>query len=353
MDYVSLAAHGVENAVAPLGTAMTGEQAELISRYAPRAILLYDSDRAGQKATFRSGDELLRAGVEVLVATLPEGEDPDSLVRSRGAAALRKYLDDAVDVMDRKIQILERKGFFASIAGTRRAIDALLPTVRAASDELLRGVYLRRISEKTGVPQDTLAAEIAEAPARDTRSRGAPERRERQEGRRAQDFGAPPAPVAPSLGPERNLLLLFLRDESWLERAVRDVGPEEFRYPVYRTLYEKLIELEGQRDAEGKWLEAFPAEVLPVLEELRGDPEGAEIADPEAYFQGNIHKLLSRPYEERLTEVEREMAVASPEQQALLMREKQEIARTMRERGLLQKSGILRNVQNAGRARPR
>ncbi len=62
MDYVSLAARGVENVVAPLGTALTPEQAELVSRYAHRAILLYDSDSAGLKATFRSGDELLAGG---------------------------------------------------------------------------------------------------------------------------------------------------------------------------------------------------------------------------------------------------------------------------------------------------
>jgi DNA primase len=142
MDYVSLAAHGVGNAVAPLGTAMTQEQCELIARYAPRAILLYDSDKAGLKATFRTGDELLRAGLEVLVATLPEGEDPDSLVRNKGQAALRRFLDDAVDVMERKIQILDRKDFFSSIKGTRQAIDSLLPTVRAASDELVRSVYI-------------------------------------------------------------------------------------------------------------------------------------------------------------------------------------------------------------------
>src|SRR5919107_1599146 len=70
-----------------LGTAMTQEQAELIARYCGRAILLYDSDKAGLKATFRSGDELLRAGMEVLVATLPEGEDPDSIV-GRGGGPL-------------------------------------------------------------------------------------------------------------------------------------------------------------------------------------------------------------------------------------------------------------------------
>jgi DNA primase len=345
MDYVSLATHGVENAIAPLGTAMTEEQAALVSRYAPRAILLYDSDKAGLKATFRSGDELLRAGVEVLVATLPEGEDPDSLVRAKGAEALRRYLDDAVDVLERKVQILERKGFFTSIAGTRRAIDALLPTVRAASDEVLRDVYLRRISEKTGVGQEVLAREVADAPARDTRPRGAPERRERREGRRAEDFRPAPEPAgAPSLGPERSLLLLLLRDESWVERAVQEVGPAEFRYPVYRTIFETLLHTEGQRDAEGKWLEAFPAEVLPVLEELRGDPEGEQIVAPEEYFHASVSKLLARPYEERLTEIEREMQAASDEQRLRLLQEVKQITTTMRERGLLRKSGFMRRM---------
>ena len=62
MDYVTLAAHGVENVVAPLGTAMTPHQAELLARYAKRVTLLYDSDQAGLRATFRAGDELLDVG---------------------------------------------------------------------------------------------------------------------------------------------------------------------------------------------------------------------------------------------------------------------------------------------------
>ena len=147
------------NAVAPLGTAMTQEQAELIARYCGRAILLYDSDKAGLKATFRSGDELLRSGVEVLVATLPEGEDPDSLVREKGADALRRYLNDAVDVLERKIQILDRRNYFGSIKGTRQAIDSLLPTVRAAADEV--ELCARRRDRRAPIPR--LAAGRARA----------------------------------------------------------------------------------------------------------------------------------------------------------------------------------------------
>ena len=340
MDYVSLAAQGVTNVVAPLGTALTPEQADRIARYAHRAILLYDSDKAGLRATFRSGDALLRAGLEVLVATLPEGEDPDSLVRARGAKALAKYLEDAVDVLERKIGILEQRDFFNSISGTRRAIDALIPTVRAASDEVLRGVYLRRIAEKTGVPQATLEREVAEAPGRDIRAPGAPERRRRDEGRRAVDFGA--ARPGANLGPERNLLLLLLRDDSWTERLAREVGPDDFRHPAYRAIFEGLLRTEGQRDPEGEWLAGFPAEVQPTLEELRGDPESQHLSATDEFFEANVRMIQARPFEERLREIERELAIAIPEQQFALLLEQNEILTTVRERGLPITPGTLR-----------
>lgn len=339
MDYVSLASNGVENVVAALGTAFTPEQAELVARYAHRVVLLYDSDTAGLKATFRSGDELLRAGMEVLVATLPNGEDPDSLVRGGGEKALRGYIRDAVDVLERKIQIMERRDMFRSVSGVRRAIDALLPTIRAASDEVLRGVYIARIAERTGVPRETIEREVASAPARDTRPQGAPERRKRVEGRRAEDFTL----AAGSLGPERNLILLLLRDESKVERAAREVGPEEFRYPVYRTIFEELIHLEGQRDPGGEWLQRLPAEVLPVVEMLLGDPEAANIAAPERFYIETVRELVSRPYEERLAEIGRQLAEVGNEEGLRLAQEKARILAEMRERGLVKRYGVVQN----------
>jgi DNA primase len=341
MDYVSLAAHGVGNAVAPLGTAMTQEQCELIARYAPRAILLYDSDKAGLKATFRTGDELLRAGLEVLVATLPEGEDPDSLVRNKGQAALRRFLDDAVDVMERKIQILERKDFFSSIKGTRQAIDSLLPTVRAASDELVRSVYIGRISEKTGVPRETLEREVAEAASRDPRAPGPLERRRRDEGRRAEDFAQRPARKDMRTNAERSLLLLMVHDERWVEEAAKHVEADALLLPLYRTLFQGLLDAEGQRDPEGEWLTRFPPAVQPLLEELRGDPEIASMVPAEAFFRGSVSQILERAHLERLAELNRELNIAGPEQQMLLLREKAQLVKVMRENGYLRRTGFV------------
>jgi len=159
-DVVRLLAAGVNSAVAPMGTALTTDQAALLRRLTKNVFLLYDSDRAGLKATFRSGDELLAQGMSVRVVTLPEGEDPDTFVRAKGADGLEGALDSAMDVFERKVQLLDRAGWFAELQKKRRALDRLLPTLRITSDEIMRDLYLSRTSEVTGVAREVLDREM-------------------------------------------------------------------------------------------------------------------------------------------------------------------------------------------------
>src|SRR5688500_20207926 len=91
-DVVRLILVGIESVVAPLGTALTEDQAVMIARQTKNVFLLYDSDAAGQRATFRAGDLLLAQGVSVRVVTLPEVEEPDTFVDVRGRAALESQL---------------------------------------------------------------------------------------------------------------------------------------------------------------------------------------------------------------------------------------------------------------------
>ncbi len=88
-DVFSLHARGLSNVVAPLGTAFTLEQASLLKRYAPVAVLLFDGDAAGRKATRASRAPCMNAGLEAKVAVLPDGEDPDDFARTRGIEPLR------------------------------------------------------------------------------------------------------------------------------------------------------------------------------------------------------------------------------------------------------------------------
>jgi len=319
LDYISLAARGIEHVVAPLGTALTPEQAGLIARYARRAVLLYDSDPAGLRATFRAADELLRAGVHPHVASLPAGEDPDSLVRAGGAAALEPYLAAAVDVVERKLQILEERGYFRDIDGKRKALDGLLPTLRAASDPALRDLYVARVAERTGVRRETLERALAggRAAPRVRRAGGAP----------AGETAGPGA----GLAAERLLLLLLLRDPDRIPAAAEALRAEELRDPVHRALFEELVRSGGLRGRDPAALELGEA-ARRRLEELLGDP--TELADGDRIFADAVAAIRAEGLFERLDELERRMAEAEGGEEAQrLLRERAEVAQALRSMG--------------------
>ena len=290
-DVLRLVLAGIDHVVAPLGTALTPDQAGLLQKLAPAAVLLYDSDAAGLRATFRAGDELLRRGVRVRVATMPPGEDPDSLVRKGGAAALETVLKDAVDLLERKIQLLERRGWFEGIEHRREALDRLLPTLRAVSDPIMRELYLGLVSERTGVSREVLEKEAKALPAAPPESVGprpsgpAPTRRE----------GHSPEPSAPRRPPvgtsaERALVTLFLNDPDWLERARREVPISWFERPALREIYAAL--LDGVEPAAlGDRLSEVGIAAWQKL--LAGAAESR--VDPDRTFIDATQKLEARP----------------------------------------------------------
>ena len=252
-DVLRLVLAGIEHVVAPLGTALTPDQATLLRRFAPAAILLYDSDQAGLRATFRAGDELLRHGVRVRVATMPAGEDPDTLVRRGGAAALEPILRDAIDVLERKIQLLEQKGWFEGVEHRREALDRLLPTLRAAADPITRELYLKEVSERTGVSREVLLQQVTARPSRPCPGARGPhahvERRTRRTRRSVagerDSAGAPRARVGRARrvdAAERELLRVLMREPDLARRARRtEVPPEWFETPELREVFEALL----------------------------------------------------------------------------------------------------------------
>ncbi len=250
-DALRLSAAGVEQVIAPLGTALTSDQAALLKRFAPQVVLLYDSDAPGLKATFRTGDECLRHGLRVKVATLPPEEDPDSLVRKGGAAALAPILDHAVDVLERKIQLLERKGWFEGVERRRDALDRLLPTIRAASDPIAKDLYIARVAERVGLTRAVLEQELA-VPAPLPFRPVAP---------------VEPAPARPTerrrIGAraEADLLRLVVHKQAWLDRARDEVAPDRFEVLSFREIYEALLTL----PLGSAPLEATPALSAPAL----------------------------------------------------------------------------------------
>ncbi len=309
-DVLRLSLAGIEEVVAPLGTGLTPEQAQLVKRHASHVMLLYDSDEPGLRATFRAGDELLREGLRVSVATLPGGEDPDTLVQKQGAGGLEGILKDAVDVLERKIQILDRKGFFGTLPGRRRALDRLLPTIRAAKDPITRELYLSRAAEAAGVRKDVLEREagITGGERREAGAAG------------ASPVSRLPSPALPASA-EKALLLLMLEGEPWLSRVTEAVDPEELEFPPYRAVFESVAD-----DA----VLALDDTSARAYEQLKAEGLGAR--DPNEMYELAVNWMEARRLERQLEQLDDQLPFESPDRQASLIAEKRRVFDELRKR---------------------
>jgi DNA primase len=269
-DVLRLVLAGVEHVVAPLGTALTPDQAVLLRRFTPAATLLYDSDQAGLRATFRSGDELLRQSLRVRVATLPPGEDPDTLVRKGGVPALDAVMRDAVDLLERKIQLLERHGWFEGVEHRRDAVDRLLPTIRAAADPITRELYLSLAAKRAGVSKEVLEHELSTGGEAGKRGSGSAESQ--------RTASAAALPGRARRNPESQLLTALLAAPEWIPKAREELVPSLFESPRLREVFEALLRREEPSDQIPDGLSEGAARAWSYLKEAAQDPDRRDTA---------------------------------------------------------------------------
>lgn len=139
-DVVSLHAAGISEAVAPLGTALTPRQADLLRRFSERVVLAFDGDRAGLKAADRAFEVLLAAGIEdVRLIRFEEGDDPDSFVQREGGEAFRQRIDTAPQMLDIVIErALEPALIRRDPVTRRRALEAVGQWLGRVKDDFVR-----------------------------------------------------------------------------------------------------------------------------------------------------------------------------------------------------------------------
>ena len=152
-DLISLVAHGCENVVAPLGTAITREQLRLIKRFTTEITLLFDGDEAGEKAAVRAVPYFLAEQLVGHVALLPSGHDPDTYVREKGLEQLNGLLEEAESLPEFVLaSLIRRHGL--TLDGKSKIIEALAPLVKAAVSPLQRSVFISHFAGQLGLPVD-------------------------------------------------------------------------------------------------------------------------------------------------------------------------------------------------------
>ena len=328
-DALRLMSSGLEETVAPMGTSLTEGQALLLKKYTRNAFLLYDSDAPGLKATFRAGDELLKQGLSVRVVTLPPGEDPDTWVLEHGGAGMEAQLSQAIDVFERKIQILERAGWFSELQKKRRALDRLLPTIRATSDEIMRDLYLGRASEVAGVDRAILQRELAQAAA-SPRLRTASENDVPRPAVRSRtaDRREPRRRLGSSA--ERELVRAMLQQRWRVESIAERIGPELFRDPRFRSIFAALLEADQSVSLESL-APKLDADSLAIAQDLLAD-EMAQV-EPQRTIDDSIARLHVRDMEDRLLEIDRMLPLATGSEKEALDEERQKLVIQMRASG--------------------
>jgi DNA primase len=242
-------------------------------------------------------------------------------------------MGDAVDILDRKLQILERQGYLETIEGQRRAVDGLLSTLRAVRDPALRDLYLARAAEGTGVRRQTLVSEVtrSEAEAWEPRFRPAGESPAEQE------LPADADALVPAT--ERTVLVLLLRDVELIATAdAEGLEAEHFRHPALRRIYESI---RAEPASDGASIIArLPAADVRLYEQIRGD--ATEYLDWHAVLSRAIRYLATTRERAELEHYDRQIPLAEEGEQRRLLQEKDRAARDLRGKGAAP-WGILRS----------
>ncbi len=151
---------GIKNIVATLGTALTTHHIRLLKRFTRTVVMVFDSDKAGEEASLRGLDLLVSLDMNVRIAALPKGYDPDSFVRKQGKEAFENIIKSSKDLFDYKMNLLMNRFNKDGVRGKAAIATLMLPTIARISNEILKAAFLKKLSEMLSIDEAALKAEL-------------------------------------------------------------------------------------------------------------------------------------------------------------------------------------------------
>jgi len=292
IDVVALHQAGFDNAIAPLGTAFTADQARLMMRYKQEAVIAFDADTAGQRAVDRAGGILEKAGVRVRVIRIPNGKDPDDFIKNHGADAFHALLDQRETHIEYRLLSLRQQYDLERdpdrVAFLQEA-EKLLATLES---EVELEVYGRRIAEQTGVSMESIKAVVQKR--REQNRKQAKKRAERDGSRPTQAVQPKTRALryenAYSAMAEQGILRLMLQDPTLFQESL-PLEPDDFSSPFLGRAYEIIRERirENKENTVSTLTPLFSGEEMGQLMHLFSQPEN--LADAGRSLDDYIKKI--------------------------------------------------------------
>jgi DNA primase len=219
---------GVKGLVATLGTALTKDHLKILRRYADRVVLVFDSDAAGQKASERGLDLLLSENVDIFVASLPQGMDPDDVVIKQGAQALRDCLEKPREIFGFLMDALAARHGTSTPAAIGRIVQEMLDRIGQIPDPVKQEILVQQLAAKFGIEERTLRGKLAKQREAASGSEPADD---------APRMQPPAAPVSPTLEKAgRELLACALADKATAAKIRSEVPAERYPSEILRRL---------------------------------------------------------------------------------------------------------------------
>jgi DNA primase len=232
LDLIACFMGGVQNIVAPQGTAFTDQHARILKRYADEAVLCFDSDAAGQNAIVRSLDHLLASGLAVRVAVVPRPHDPDSFIKENGGEAFRKLVENAEGFFDYYLNRLCATNDAATDKGRQAILQNMAEAVHKTGNTVLIDKFAQKTALRLGVSVEAVRTEFKKI------SRAKPATVEPTE-----EIPETAVEVERPSTVEFWLLKLIFLHEDLMEWCAATLPPEWIQHALARQIFSKRIEM--------------------------------------------------------------------------------------------------------------
>jgi DNA primase len=293
LDLIACFMGGVQNIIAPQGTAFTDQHARILKRYADEAVLCFDSDEAGQNAIVRSLDHLLASGLAVRVAVVPRPHDPDSFIKANGGEAFRQLVENAEGFFDYYLSRLCATNDAATDKGRQAILRGMAEAVYKTGNNVLIDKFAQKTALRLGVSADAVRVEFKKI-AR-AKPAGADESEEVPE-----EAAETPRPSAHEFW---FLKLIFL-NEDLAEWCAANMQPDWIQHPIAQQIFSKRIEAHraGAWTSLGAFLDGCEsAEMRNLVTEAA--TEGRPIPNPQQQLADVALRLRNQFIDRQLANV--------------------------------------------------
>ena len=246
MDVISLHKAGIPNAIASLGTALTEQQGRLMRKYAPEIILGYDADGAGQAAILRGLDILAAIGCNVKVMKITGAKDPDEFVNKYGPEKLMKLMDNAITLVEFKLDIIKKNSDINSVDGKIAYLNNVANVLAKINNSMERELYINRVSSELGIGVEAIYAEINKKMFGNSNKVAKITHKVIESSVSKQNAEDVPMNV---YNAEKLLIYLLCQNEQRIYGEIKKyIGFEDFKVNLYKKLAEKLFRyFEGEK----------------------------------------------------------------------------------------------------------